>query len=84
MSRFYIDTSDQDFFHRDDTESEVEDIEEAKNASVGALPDMAREALPDGDANLPRHRARRGRENPATGHAIASDDRPAADGRPLS
>ena len=50
MPRFFIDTSDQHVFIRDDVGMEYEDIEAAKTAAVDALPDMARQELPDGDA----------------------------------
>ena len=50
MPRFYIDTSDQDHFVRDETGHEFEDVDAAKAAAVDALPDMARDVLPDGDA----------------------------------
>lgn len=50
MARFFIDTSDQDHFVRDETGWEFEDVEAAKAAAVDALPDMARDVLPDGDA----------------------------------
>ena len=50
MPRFYIDTSDQSRFVHDMEGFEFEDIEAAKNAAVDALPDMARDELPDGDS----------------------------------
>ena len=50
MPRFYIDTSDQQYFMRDLEGHDFEDIEAAKNAAVDALPDMARDDLPDGDS----------------------------------
>lgn len=50
MPLFFIDTSDQDNFYRDDEGSEFADLQAAKAAAVGALPDMARDELPDGDA----------------------------------
>lgn len=50
MPRFFIDTCDQDHFVRDETGDEYEDVEAAKTAAVDALPDMARDELPDGDA----------------------------------
>ncbi len=49
MPRFYIDTSDQERFLRDEEGFEFMDVEAAKNAAVDALPDMARDELPDGD-----------------------------------
>ena len=50
MPLFFIDTSDQEAFVRDDTGAEFDDVDAAKAAAVDALPDMARDALPDGDA----------------------------------
>ena len=50
MPRFFIDTSDQDCFIRDDIGHEFDDVEAAKAAAVDALPDMARDELPGGDA----------------------------------
>ena len=50
MPRFYIDTSDQDCFIRDDSGHDFDDVEAAKAAAVDALPDMARDTLPDGDS----------------------------------
>lgn len=49
MPRFFINTSDQSRFVRDDTGHDCLDIDEAKRLAVSALPDMAREELPDGD-----------------------------------
>ena len=49
MPRFYIDTSDQERFVRDQEGYEFKDLMAAKNAAVDALPDMARDDLPDGD-----------------------------------
>ena len=50
MPRFFIDTSDEDLFVRDETGRDYPDLNAAKEAAVDALPDMAREKLPDGDA----------------------------------
>lgn len=50
MPLFFIDTSDEDRFVRDETGHDFEDVEAAKAAAVDALPDMARDTLPDGDA----------------------------------
>ncbi len=50
MPRFFIDTSDQDSFFRDDEGLEFDDVEAAKDAAVASLPDMARDILPDGDS----------------------------------
>lgn len=50
MPRYYIDTSDQDVFCRDEEGGEYLNLDTAKAAAVSALPDMARDQLPDGDA----------------------------------
>ena len=50
VPRFYIDTSDQQYFARDEKGYEFEDVEAARAAAISALPDMARDVLPDGDA----------------------------------
>ena len=50
MPRFYIDTSDQNHFVWDDVGKDYFDLEAAKAEAVSALPDMARDELPDGDA----------------------------------
>ena len=52
MPRFFIDTSDQRRFIRDDVGIVCEDAEAAKTAAVDALPDMARQELPDGDQRM--------------------------------
>ncbi|MBE7218370.1 MAG: hypothetical protein INR64_07865 [Caulobacteraceae bacterium] len=49
MPRFYIDTADDDLFMRDAEGLEFPDVEAAKAAAISALPDMARQKLPDGD-----------------------------------
>ena len=49
MPRFYIDTFDQTRFVRDDEGHDCLDLDAAKRLAVDALPDMAREELPDGD-----------------------------------
>lgn len=50
MPRFFIDTSDESVFIQDKDGQDYPDVEAAKNAAVAALPDMARDRLPDGDA----------------------------------
>ena len=52
MPRFYIDTSDERAFHRDQQVMELPDVQAAKEAAVDALPDMARDVLPDGDHRM--------------------------------
>jgi hypothetical protein len=49
MPRFFIDTSDDQFFARDEEGLDLPDVEAAKHAAVKVLPDMARDKLPDGD-----------------------------------
>lgn len=49
MPRFFIDTSDQQEFVRDDVGAEYADLEAARAAATTVLPDMARNELPDGD-----------------------------------
>jgi len=46
MPRFFVDTSDQEFFVRDEEGLECENLEGARNAAIAVLPDMAREGLP--------------------------------------
>ena len=50
MPRFYIDTSDGDVFIRDETGYEFADFAVAKSEAIAALPEMAKDALLDGDA----------------------------------
>ncbi len=52
MPRFYIDTSDENVFHRDEQGLVLPDVQAAKEAAVDALPDMARDVLPDGDHRM--------------------------------
>lgn len=49
MPRFFIDTDDGDTRVIDDTGYELLDAETARYMALDALPDMAREKLPDGD-----------------------------------
>jgi len=50
MPRYFIDTSDQRFFRRDETGQDLTDDQTAKQVAVSTLPHMANDALPDGDA----------------------------------
>ena len=50
MPHFFIDTSDEELFIRDEIGFQCVDVEGAKALAVASLPDMAREKLPDGDA----------------------------------
>ena len=49
MPRFYIDTSDQNRFVRDEDGIELEDVDAAMNAAADGLADMARDTLPGGE-----------------------------------
>lgn len=49
MPRFFIDTTNGDLFVQDDQGQSFPDLYAAKQAAVAALPDIAREELPDGD-----------------------------------
>lgn len=49
MQRYFIDTNDGDHPCRDEDGYEVPDAEAARRMALDALPDMARERLPDGD-----------------------------------
>jgi hypothetical protein len=49
MPRYYFDVSDGDKFTRDDEGLEMGDLIEASKAAVAALPEIARDVLPDGD-----------------------------------
>ena len=49
MPLYFIDTDDGDRVHRDDTGHDLPDAEAARTATLDALPDMARDKMPDGD-----------------------------------
>ena len=49
MPRYFIDTSDGDTFVRDDEGYDLPDAIAARNAAQAALPDLARDRMPDGD-----------------------------------
>ena len=49
MPRYFIDAHDGDFPHRDEDGHELPDDEAAREMALDALPDMARDKLPDGD-----------------------------------
>ena len=49
MPRFFFDTDDGERQDRDDEGQELPDMEAARKAAIGVLPDMARDVLPDGD-----------------------------------
>ncbi len=50
VPRFFIDTSDQERFVRDEDGLEFEDVEAAMNAAADCLSYMARDALPGGES----------------------------------
>lgn len=50
MPRYFIDTSDGDVFVRDDEGYELPDARAARDTAQAALPDMAREKMPDGES----------------------------------
>jgi len=52
MPRYFIDTSDQDVFCRDEEGKEYANLDDARAEAVQVLPDMARDVLPDGDAQI--------------------------------
>jgi hypothetical protein len=49
MSRYYFDTHDGVEPFRDDVGLDIETLEHVRRAAIEALPDMAREDLPDGE-----------------------------------
>ncbi len=49
MPLYFIDTSDQNRTFHDETGLQFPDLGSAKRAAIAALPDMARDELPDGD-----------------------------------
>ena len=50
MPRYFIDTSDQNIFCRDNDGGEYDSLDAAKAMAIRTLPDMAHDELPDGDA----------------------------------
>lgn len=49
MPRYFFDTNDGDMLDEDDVGLEFADPEAARRGAIAALPDMARDRLPDGD-----------------------------------
>jgi hypothetical protein len=49
MPRFYFDVSDGASLTRDEVGLELRDVDQVRTEAVRALPDLARENLPDGD-----------------------------------
>lgn len=52
MPLFYVDTDDGTVHVHDDEGIEVADFAAARNAAISALPDMARDKLPDGEHRI--------------------------------
>jgi hypothetical protein len=52
MPRFLCDTYDGQFLARDDLGQELEDLEAARALAQAALPEMAKDELPDGDQRV--------------------------------
>ena len=49
MPRYFFDTDDGDQSFRDDEGLDLPHVEAAREAALDALPDMARDKMPDGD-----------------------------------
>lgn len=49
MPRFFIDTDDGDRLDRDEEGYDLSDSAAARIEAIGALPDLARSQIPDGD-----------------------------------
>ena len=49
MPRYFIDTDDGDYIHLDEDGHDLPDAEGARTATLDALPDIARDKMPDGD-----------------------------------
>jgi hypothetical protein len=49
MPRYFIDTNNDDTFVEDDEGQNLPDAVTARELALAALPDMARDKLPDGD-----------------------------------
>ena len=58
MPRYFIEADDGDFNHRDEEGHDLPDDEAARKAALDALPDMARDKIPDGDQRTFRATAR--------------------------
>ncbi len=52
MPVYYFDIYDNDRFMPDDFGAELEDVQEARIQAIALLPDLARDALPDGDHHV--------------------------------
>jgi hypothetical protein len=49
MARYFFDLYDNHHSLRDDEGTETDDLQEVHDEAISALPDMVKEALPDGD-----------------------------------
>ena len=49
MPRFYFDVSEGESFTRDEIGLDLPDLDQVRAEAINALPEIAREALPDGD-----------------------------------
>ncbi|MEG9527355.1 MAG: hypothetical protein MIL41_16575 [Hyphomicrobiales bacterium] len=52
MPRYFFDTDDGDDRYRDDEGMDFPDAGAARDAAIGALPEMARDKLADGDRHV--------------------------------
>ena len=52
MARYFFDTHDGKALLRDEVGIELEDLERVRAEAIDALPDMAREELPDGNERV--------------------------------
>ena len=52
MPRFFFDVSDGESLTRDEIGLELHDLDRVRTEAIKALPDIAREALPDGDERI--------------------------------
>ena len=52
MTRFFFDYSDTSCLYRDDEGVELASLEEARKQALGMLGEVAKDALPNGDARV--------------------------------
>lgn len=52
MPTFFLDLYDDDHFTRDPLGLDIKDREAVRKEAISALPDMARDVLPDGDRRV--------------------------------
>ncbi|AWN34537.1 DUF6894 family protein [Methylobacterium radiodurans] len=75
MPRFFIDTDDGDQFDRDEDGYELPDRDAARVEAIGALPDLARSQIPDGDRRTFRVRVRDADGKPVYEASLTLDGR---------